>query len=453
MNNFEDYYKQTLERSNSYSSMKMLAKMYPEKPQQEVPLQISKNDIILGFKNSEFKKENVRLLNLNIFSETETDSIIMACLGQTGTGKTLTAYSLCEDFVFRFEQCLFIYDVKKEAPWHRQPLYSLPNIEEIEKVQDSIGLKLRALDLFIIAPKYMGPQKNVDFYFTLTWPDIMDMAKTDRAEALRILTEILGLGNNDGDSIDIIEDAIDRNNINTFSQLREFVRGVKGKNLKKPGAMLLVRKLKRRFESEIISDNPKYRLQLLKEMKDRQGKGGVVFQGKIKSASDNYIDRQYNALLKWCQTLIMQDGFAWNINRDSNAVLKCDTVVMLEEFDTLCNTEKQNPMTVFERSYGTKSRQAGINLIVVVQEIDMIDEAFVSQIRIFFCSRVSEANALALRKKGVTKENIEWIQDLRLEVETSLGYKAPERCAISKSNEIIVYIPRTPCSQYAFKKT
>lgn len=458
MDSLNDYYKQSLLSSSSYSAKVQLERVYPETKPEAQPLQITDNDLILGFGSSDFRKKNVRLLNLNLFRDDEVGNIAMGFLGLTGTGKSTRAYSVAEDFVYRHNNCLFIYDVKGEAYFHKEPLHSLPNLARIDALHSQIGLKRRGLDLLIVSPRSLSENRHVDFYFSISWNWIKRIARYDSGEAVKIMSEILGLFNTDDDSIDILDEALHRSSILDFKGLREFIRGPNGRRKNYPGASKLLRKLRNRMRNGILSDDPRYSLDLLSEMKKRQGRGGVVFQGKIKVAGmGNYIDMAYEASLKACLSLILYDGLAWNVSRDSNAVLKCDTFILFEEFDTLAPDDDRNMTSLYLRNYFTKGRQAGLNMAGVVQEASTVDHELWQQMRILFCAKLTEANSKAVKRKGIDDDIIKELQGLDMAVQVKINgigmnYSVPECCAITTKNEIIVYDLCPPQSQFAFKR-
>ena len=445
-------YKHTLTNNINPVSLRTLGRLWI--PNEEVirPLKLTENQMIVGFKDHTMNPESIEILDLDIFHDHETESVAMGFLGVTGTGKTTHGYTIIEDFLFRHNYCFFGYDAKGEAYFHKQELNSLPNLSIIDSVFERLGRRRRGLDLLIIGPRYLGNQKNVDRYFACSWRIIQQIAKYNMDEALKLLVEFTGLDNSDGDSIDILREGLSKRSVQDFSDLLKFIEKLP-RGPGEAGKVKLLRRIENRLASKIFSDDPELHINLLEEIKSRQGRGGVIFSGRIKTAgAGSYVDRAYNAMLMMCQNLTFYDGFSWNVDRNQNAVIKGELIEYIDEIDTLAPDVDNNLMSEFERNQATKARQAGKIFAFSVQELDTVDRSLTAQIRFFFCAKVSESNARALRRKGISGPEVETLQDLPISEQTELGYSLPWRCIIDKNNKIKIYLPIMGESQFAYKK-
>ncbi len=458
MNSFREYYLSSLRSSSSYSAQQILKRLDPEKVEAAKPLEIKQNDIILGFKTEDFRKDNVQLLDIGLFNKGESSNINIAFLGITGTGKTAEAYKFAENFIYRYDNFFFSLDIKGEAWIHKKPLSSLAGMDQLETVYADLGQEPKGLDLLIIAPRSIIANKHVDRYFSVDWAWIKDIAFFDQNEAVRILAGLLGIASSNDDAIDLLDRAVEKDSIDSMKAFYKFIKDIYDKEgVDYAGSSKVLAKLKPRMDKGLLSDDPRYKLNLLEELKQRKGKGGVVFQGKIKVAGlGNYIDLGYESCVQLCLTTILYNGLSWNVSKDEKAILKSDGFIHIPELDTLASDDDRNQMSLYLRNYYTKSRQAGINNSCDVQEVSTVDHELMAQVRIFCCAKVSESNAKALEKKGIDKVNIKYLQQLRMEVWPTIngkriGYKLAERVIIGKNNEILVYVPSPSQSQFMFK--
>ena len=433
---------------NRYSAYERYNALYYVE-EKEMSLELGKNDVILGFKDGRFERDNIVTFDLGIFHENETESTAIGFLGITGSMKTSSMSYFEEEFVLRHNFCSFEYDAKGEAWIHKQPLTSLPNLPRIDVLMGQLNMKRQGMDKLVCCPEYLGKQANVDRYVAITWQDISDIASFDSGAAVRYLIALLGLNDYDNESIDLLNIAIHRSSVRSFRNLQEFIKKQKG-----AGKDLLLRKIKRRLQGHVISDNPSLHLDVLNEMKLRQGRGGVVLRGKLKVAGvGNYVDSVLEAMLSIYIDRILNDGLLWNVDKSEKSILRSEAVLKIAELDMLAPDDERNKMSLYLRNILSKSRAAGLVPLLDVQEPSTVDHELWMQVKILNCARVSDSVARLLEKRGMDKEYISLLKTLRMDVPVSFGYRGIERVMINKEGVVKKYVPIMPRSQFMFKRS
>lgn len=433
---------------NRYSALERYNSLYYIE-EKERPVELGKNDVILGFRDGIFEKNNIVKFDLGMFHETETESVAIGFLGITGSMKTSSMSYFEEEFVLRHGFCSFEYDAKGEAWIHKQPLSSLPNLPRIDALMKQLNMRRQGMDKLICSPEYLGKQANVDKYVAITWEDITDIAVNDSGAAVRYLITLLGLSDYDNESIDLLTIAIHRSSIKSFKHLTEFIKKQKG-----AGRDLLIRKIRRRLQGKVISDNASLHLDVLGEMKLRQGRGGVVLRGKLKVAgTGNYVDSVLEAMLSIYIDKILYDGLLWNVDKSDKSILRSEAVLKIAELDMLAPDDERNKMSLYLRNILSKSRAAGLVPLLDVQEPSTVDHELWLQVKIFNCAKVSDSVARLLEKRGMDKDYVGLLKTLSMNVLTSFGYKGLERVMIDEHGNVKKYVPIMSRSQFMFKRS
>ena len=445
----DEYVRRNLERrSNSWSAKQTLNRAYRrEGPRAIVPVQITENDIILGCNDFNFNRDNLVVLNTRSISPTgERFAFTFAILGMPGTGKTQTARNLVlANLHGRLGKPAFVYDPKGE--WGET---AEPYDEHVEKIDAFFahlppGIKRQGYDCITMSPYYTNKRTDVRFKVQLQdLKDIMEHSEAgDPDEGLRVTCELLGIGSEQDLAIDLLRICL-KPAVKSWAELNVQIKKYAQKY--PAGSALLLRKLFFARRNSLISDNPADACRVLENM--AEGKV-VVYRGKIKgSETGRYVDLQFNACLKIVLYKIEYNCEAWNMHRDRSAVLKAESIVVFfEEIDQLAsNTDSSTRIAV--RNFVSKGRSFGIDVGICGQEYATIDAELFGMIKNVFSSRVTEGNAVLLRKRNMQQDDIQNLMSMPIKVMTSVDTEVALWFCIDEAGNLLgPYRPIPPTSK------
>lgn len=445
--------KKSLLNSNSWSAQRDYYEIFGYKAAPvEEPIEIKDNDLVLGFGSKDFSRDNIRKINLGIFSGGNNVARSIRCmfLGATGAGKTTQCSTVALDnFVERFSYKFFAYDPKREWYTKKQPAVVKP---KVKKLFADFGVTARGYDLFVISPKMLNNKRNVDQEFMIGYDDIKRLATgpaADAVEAVRLLLELVNMDDPGPDLVGLLQILVTKLYINDFTELEDYIEK-EGAYYKIPNTSIqsLIRKISLAIDGKVITNNENYIINVLELMHEHDG---VVFAGKLRSQNKNtLVDNPYNAVFKILALEILYDCVAYNIQRDrSDTILQSEVVMVLDELDVLAPDNENTTTRDFVRAIFTKARGAGITALGIAQEATLVDKELFEQFDIIFCGGgISDENGKMLVRRGVPQLAVDQLRNLRSGERTNVGTKVAQWCAMDRNRHITKYLPIPPQSAY-----
>jgi len=408
-------YKSVVNTSHRYSLVKARLGMVKEVEEAIEPIEVGPNDLVLGCSGPEFSRDNLVKINMKRFGEGgvgEKFTWTGAIVGIQGSGKTQMAREvICANFATRFKEHFFIYDPKGEWWSIAEPSYEQPGEKAVREKVDAMysslaipGLHRQGYKVVTISPLFLGTdRKNVDIFFSISWQNVRDVYDRTPDEAIKMLVELLGITG----GVERIEKMIDfisyvmlDRKISSWKGFRLRIRELSVKWGETAGSLL--RKYRLRKEQKVISDNPKYHIDILRLMVDYQG---VLYRGKLKTTPNAYVDLPFNACLKIIGSLILNDMFRYNVDKDSGAVMKLTEIAVgFDEIDLIASEVEDSSTREWVLSFAAKARMAGIDLTIIGQEASLIYNELFTQCKVIMTSIVTENNAKILAKAHIPKE-------------------------------------------------
>ena len=412
------------------------------------PFNIKKNQILIGFNSTDFNENSAVLLNLKfkvkVGDEFEKRSRVITIIGKKGSGKSMLKKVISENIKYRMHMPFFFIDpygedVKMKEKYAEDK--SLEYQEYIDEFLSKFGLERQNMNIIVISPKFLGELQNVDKYYSISYTEFRDMAKYDLDLAVTIMSELLGIDNND-DNIELLMNVINNKTIETWKDMYNMLIREK-KNLKTKTHKIFGRVISR-LRNQIITDDTSITIDIKSLLMKYDA---VVFRARLRdSVDDSYTTKMYNAYVKMIISQIRIDITRF-INGDETATIKCKEGVFIpiDEADSLAPASGISSLRNTIVQLATKFRKSMISLILITQSVEKLDHTLMAQSDFILTAKLDDINRGIISERNVSKEEIETkLTNLRSEQKTSIGTIVNEWAFIDDENNITLFYPTIP---------
>lgn len=439
-----------LKYSPDYSSQVLSKAIFGvEDNKAEEKYAMNKDEILIGFRNKYFNRGEEVTLNLNMISENgEMKSRIICIIGKKGSGKSVMGSVIADSFINKYKMPIFAVDPFGEFYTKKNPFAYDSDKKYQDFIDESLSyynMKRHGLKCIVIAPEFIGKQSNVDIYYKLTYYDFKLLAKYDSGEARSILANILGIKDNYA-NIDLLASVMADKSIKNFSGLMRAMRRIQDRSIS-----VIYSSIRYKLEAGILSDGDKDspdRCDIYKLMNEYDM---VIFKGRLRNeVDDDYDTIIYNSFLKMAVSLITnaQNRFISG-DKDSEIRSKNGVLFLIDEADSVAPRVGNCSIRKTFEQLATKYRKALINIIMMVQDSEKLDEAFLDQSDYLISSKVESVNKGVLLKRGISQETIDnTLAELKQEQLTAINTKVNEFFVAGLNNDYKVFTPICPLTDF-----